>query len=262
MVSPIVDRLRIIPRGKEFLDRATGSSGEVFFSKETNTLRIYSGRTANRGGFEVITDASLRRIAAEEEISSVKYSVTVNNSGAGTKFVLNGIENPSLTFIVGYTYIFDQSNATNVFYPNPTGGENNQHPFSFSSDNLNGEAGDGTTYNTGVKYILNGEEVSRTRYIDDFQKSSIRVVQITVTTQTVSTLYYWGPKNLNMGNVISVGMPARLLTNSPFRLPNLTETQRNNLTPQNGDLIYNMTSNKIEAFQNGTWIELDTGSLA
>ena len=31
MASPIVDRIRIIPRAKEFLDRATGSSGEVFF---------------------------------------------------------------------------------------------------------------------------------------------------------------------------------------------------------------------------------------
>ena len=47
-----------------------------------------------------------------------------------------------------------------------------------------------------------------------------------------------------------------------FRLPNLTETQRNDLTPSNGDVIYNVTSAKIEAYQNGTWIELDTGAAA
>jgi hypothetical protein len=78
--APIVDRIRIIPRAKDFLDRSTGSSGEVFFSKETNTLRVYSGRTANRGGFEVVTDASLRRNIGQQEIASVKYDVTINNS--------------------------------------------------------------------------------------------------------------------------------------------------------------------------------------
>jgi len=48
----------------------------------------------------------------------------------------------------------------------------------------------------------------------------------------------------------------------PFRLPNLTDTQRNGLTAANGDMIYNTTSNKIEAYQNGSWIELDTGGAA
>lgn len=48
---PIVDRIRIIPRPEDFLDRNVGSSGEVFFSKETNSLRVYSGK--DRGGFEI-----------------------------------------------------------------------------------------------------------------------------------------------------------------------------------------------------------------
>ena len=36
--APIVDRIRIIPRASDFLDRNTGSSGEVFFDRKTNTL--------------------------------------------------------------------------------------------------------------------------------------------------------------------------------------------------------------------------------
>lgn len=49
--APIVDRIRIIPRPNDFLDRNVGSSGELFFSRDSNSLRVYSGR--DRGGFEV-----------------------------------------------------------------------------------------------------------------------------------------------------------------------------------------------------------------
>ena len=49
--APIVDRIRIIPRPDDFLDRNVGSSGEVFFNKATNSLRVYSGK--DRSGFEI-----------------------------------------------------------------------------------------------------------------------------------------------------------------------------------------------------------------
>lgn len=389
MASPIVDRIRIIPRAKEFLDRATGSSGEVFFSKETNTLRVYSGRTANRGGFEVITDNSLRRNAAGQEIATVKYNTIINNTGEGNKYILNGEYKPALNFVVGYTYLFDQTDPTNVYYPNPTGGANNQHPLNFSADDLNGELGGGTSYLEGVIYILDGEAVSQADYFNGFQRADTRQVQITITTNTPTTLYYWCQNHLNMGNTITVGMPgtgdggdsdsgasitvsptqpteatdgtlwfdsddellyvylessgtfvrpkptgffdlgisdgdsgqflqtngsgiltfvdpptlevgadlilgdviadtietsslkntgignaeletaARLtistgdgvtITGGPLRLPSFSEEGRDGIIAANGDMIYNTTSNKIEAYQNGSWIELDTGS--
>ena len=49
--APIVDRIRIIPRPDDFLDRNVGSSGEVFFNKVTNSLRVYSGKDV--AGFEI-----------------------------------------------------------------------------------------------------------------------------------------------------------------------------------------------------------------
>lgn len=51
--APVVDRIRIIPRPDDFLDRNVGSSGEVFFNKATNSLRVYSGALA--GGYELVT---------------------------------------------------------------------------------------------------------------------------------------------------------------------------------------------------------------
>lgn len=61
--------------------------------------------------------------------------------------------------------------------------------------------------------------------------------------------------DLQAGNAVRV-------IGSPFRLANLTTTERNALTPANGDLIYNTTTNRIQAYQNGAWINLDDGTAA
>lgn len=42
----------------------------------------------------------------------------------------------------------------------------------------------------------------------------------------------------------------------------LTTTERNALTPANGMVIYNTTDNKFQGYQNGGWINLDTGASA
>lgn len=42
-------------------------------------------------------------------------------------------------------------------------------------------------------------------------------------------------------------------TTSAFRLPNLTTGQIGALTPQNGDMVYNTTTNLPQIYQNGSW---------
>jgi len=65
--APVVDRIRIIPRPFDFLDRNIGASGEVFFDREANTLRVYSGK--DRGGFEIartdLTNISLDTLSSK-----------------------------------------------------------------------------------------------------------------------------------------------------------------------------------------------------
>src|SRR6056300_889261 len=79
--APIVDRIRIIPRPNDFLDRNVGSSGEVFFNKVTNSLRVYSGKLA--GGFEIaradlnnVTSATLaaKITLTNDDISWIPYA--------------------------------------------------------------------------------------------------------------------------------------------------------------------------------------------
>jgi plastocyanin len=83
--APIVDRIRIIPRPDDFLDRNVGSSGEVFFNKVTNSLRVYSGKDV--AGFEIaradlnnVTGATLlsRLTITNDDISWIAYAELVD----------------------------------------------------------------------------------------------------------------------------------------------------------------------------------------
>lgn len=42
---PVLDAVRIIPRDSNFLNRKMGSIGEIFYDRDTDTLRLYDGKT-------------------------------------------------------------------------------------------------------------------------------------------------------------------------------------------------------------------------
>ena len=48
--TPIVDRIRIIPKASDFLDRNVGRSGEVYFNAATDSLRANTGGGAGGCG--------------------------------------------------------------------------------------------------------------------------------------------------------------------------------------------------------------------
>ena len=207
--APIVDRIRIIPRASDFLDRNTGSSGEVFFDRKTNTLRLYSGKSV--GGFTVLTTENLQDQISSTGISVVEYAVTVgvdpDGIESGNKYFIDGEYKPELNLVIGYTYVFNQSDSTNEFYPNPQGGEANTHALNFSSDNLNGELSGGTSYTENVIYKLDNTIVTQEKYWSGFANATQRSVQITITNSTPSTLYYWCQRHTGMGNSIAVAEP-------------------------------------------------------
>lgn len=76
---PTVDRIRILPRPQDFLDRTVGSKGEVFYSNSSNSLRIFNGEDV--GGVE-IAKADLTNIS-DLTLSNRLTSLGITGSGGG-----------------------------------------------------------------------------------------------------------------------------------------------------------------------------------
>jgi len=55
--------------------------------------------------------------------------------------------------------------------------------------------------------------------------------------------------NLDLSSPTAV----RVIGGGTFKLPNLSSAQIANLTPANGDMIYNSTVNKFQGYENGAW---------
>ena len=139
----------------------------------------------------------------------VIYNVTVERNIADTQnnyFFDGGLEKPILNFKAGNTYVFKQDDPSNVYFGGGGGGQGafNPHPINFSDDNINGALAGGNTYLEGVKYFLNGSEVTKADYEGGYNLAWSRRVQITITENTPTTLYYWCKNHLNMGNQINV----------------------------------------------------------
>jgi hypothetical protein len=65
-----------------------------------------------------------------------------------------------------------------------------------------------------------------------------------------------GTPTLASDSVIVLDAQDEVRTTAPFRLVNLTSAERDNLTPSNGHVIYNTTTNKAQVYANGTWVDL------
>jgi len=118
------------------------------------------------------------------------YAVTVANVGGINIFVLNGANNPTLSFVRGSTYIFDLSDNTV-----------SGHPLAFKD-------GSGNSYTTGVTVVGSPANPGST-------------VTIVVDPNAPSSLRYYCTVHGNaMGNTISVSGAATTTTDLTVYEPN------------------------------------------
>ena len=144
-----------------------------------------------------------QRVTYNNGASTTTINVTVgvdSVSGQATGvFYLNGVEKPaSFPLKRGFTYIFNQSNATNETY----GGAN--HPLMFSTGPGGDHNGHGH-YMTGVQYKLDGVAVTMAGYVSGFNAATTRTVEWTIPNNAPSTLYYWCHYHTGQGNSFSIG---------------------------------------------------------
>lgn len=70
-----------------------------------------------------------------------------------------------------------------------------------------------------------------------------------------------GSPTLDSATTITLNAPDGVhVTGGAFRLPNMTDVERLALTPGNGDMIYNTDDNKIQAYENGLWVNVVSGT--
>jgi len=258
----IFDAIRILPRESEFLDRKVGSRGEIFYDRDSNSLRLFDG--VDQGG-SLIARADLANVSVnlfrnksvESRLATVVYTVTVagpQGQDLGNKYNLNGVYRPIPNFVVGYTYVFVQDDQTNVYFPNANGTTLNPHPLNFSADNLSGLLGGGTSYLINVRYSLNGETVTQAVYNSTaFNTATSRQVAITITNSTPSTLYYWCWNHSAMGNSISVADPGSGTGSSQNVFSNISVTGDSSL------LVADSSSDTL-TFAHGPGISIESDS--
>lgn len=256
---PIYNAIRIIPRETDFLDRNVGSRGEIFFDRQANALRIYDGTA--KGGISVLTPTNVTKEITSSGVATVNYTTTVarNTADTGNVYYLNGVENPPMTFVIGYTYVFNQTDLTNLYFPNSNGTTLNQHPLNFSSDNANGELSGGTSYTDNVIYLLDGVIVTQTKYIEKFSTATTRSVQITVTNSTPTTLYTWCKYHTGMGNTITVAEPGTGSGGGGGSGASLEVSDTAPSSPSQGDIWYNSSNAKLYVYVQDTdssqWVQ-------
>ena len=130
------------------------------------------------------------------------YTVTVQSTDSGNKYLLDGNQQYSPTLYPGGIYTFDQSDSSN-----------NNHPLRFSITD-NGTHGGGSEYTTGVE--TNGTPGSSGAY-----------TRITVAADAPDTLYYYCTNHSGMGSNVSIG--ANFTFNNDADPPNVTATPKSSL---------------------------------
>ena len=69
------------------------------------------------------------------------------------------------------------------------------------------------------------------------------------------------PEILSESDILLTAATRVTVTQSPFKLASFTDSQRDALVAENGDMIYNTTNNRPEIYVNGTWKIIDTSPI-
>jgi hypothetical protein len=78
-----------------------------------------------------------------------------------------------------------------------------------------------------------------------------------ITTNTITTTSGLPPSISSTTSLVITASEGVRIEGAPLRLPSLIQLEIDNLTsPQNGDMVYNVTANAVQVYSNGTWVNI------
>lgn len=112
----------------------------------------------------------------------------------------------------------------------------------------------------GTSSITNGSQITFTGEATNDASSDLRIGQLIFnygTNELDNAVIFQSQEHdqTTQGKITVSGRRAQV-ENVPFNLPTFTTTARNALTASNGDMIYNSTDSKVQAYAGGSWVNL------
>ena len=168
----------------------------ITITEAPRNITVNQGQTAIFQVAATVTISNLVAYAITVADKSVSHPYYNQGSGKGYNFTggqfTANAEAPTLTFVRGATYQFNQNDISN-----------STHALYFSTDAT--AYGGNSRYETGVVYRLNGNQVADyATYASGFNAATTRSVSITVAADAPATLNYVCGAHQYMGSAINV----------------------------------------------------------
>jgi hypothetical protein len=181
--------IRLIPQTEDYLDRTVGESGELFFDKDTQTLRLYDGSS---NGFEL----------ARVDLTNVSDQLFLDRLGnAGLVLTTNSYANPSwITSLAGSKIT---GAIPNVVYTTDTGTVTN----TMLANNFIRLGNVNATLGSTPRTTLTGfSSISSTQFVGAFSGNATTATRLQ-TARTINGVAFDGTQNIVIGGEGEVVIP-------------------------------------------------------
>ena len=227
VIDPTADRIISLPN-------ATGTVA-LLSDVPTNTSQL-----TNNSGY--ITTSALSSYATQSFVTSQGYITSSALSGYATT-----------AFVTGQGYLTTSGVDTHLNTSTATTGQVlswTGTDYDWVAQSGGGDVVSDTTPQLGGNLDLNSNDITGTGNVDitgNITASGIVTADTFETTSTgAATVEAATNLNLDAGNAV-------VISNSVLRLKSYTTAQRNALTAQAGDVIYNTDNTRVEFYENGAW---------
>lgn len=122
--------------------------------------------------------------------------------------------------------------------------------FTFTTNTLD------TTDSSGIT-VTPAVTMSSDLTVENNLRVNNKIVANTIEVENIITTPTAGTPELSSDGAILLTAGTRVeITQSPLKMASFTTAERDLLSAQNGDMIYNTSTNKFQGYANGTWVDL------